>query len=214
VKPLNLQAIYDAHKWEDGLEEAAARYQGVPPALYSAVSVLANSDHDQPLLAIAHLAYGWMPRMFGKLESRFSAEHQKKIVSAARDINSVRCAHGWLTGRNCHLHPSGCKKIQPIVRRSWVATSKILHFLSPDAFPIWDSVVAGAFEIPKQKAESRENFVSYVEYVANYIETGDLACVEGFSAIYKKKIGHTPTQARAIEYLLYCHQKGLKSKSA
>lgn len=191
----NLEQLYSSGVWKPVLDEKRLIYQGVVPALYDATRLILDSEHDKPLLAIAHLAYGWMPRMLGIPEPMTLAKRGKEIADQIRKIQTPGEAHKWLENAECPLD-------KPAVNRSWVGTSKTLHLISPQAFPIWDSVVARVFDITTQHhVERRTNFLEYVSFVADSV---NLDVVKRFSEDYEKALGHAPSPVRAVEYLLYC----------
>jgi hypothetical protein len=76
---------------------------------------------------VAVMAYGWMPRVL-----RLDRAHVEPALIAllpARAVNAADVVAG---------------DIEPVARclHSVVGGSKVLHFVNPDVFPIWDSGIA------------------------------------------------------------------------
>lgn len=88
---------------------------------------------------LAHAVYGWMPTIL------------KDFDYSKCDMHSIR---------------AGKLPEHPFVNGSWVGTSKFLHMMVPDLFPIWDSRVAIHFGFQRRyQYEKREVYSGYVEYV-------------------------------------------------
>lgn len=207
----NLEKLYSQVQWRDELKDAAVRYKEVVPALYDAVSKRIESKIDRPLIAISHMAYGWMPRMLGDPTPASVNEQGTVIVNQARSIQTPESAYNWLRSEKCALLLPGNATIQPAVNRSWVGTSKVLHLISPNAFPIWDSVVASCFELDSRwDIEKHDNFVNYVDFVSKNVGSD---AVRKFTEAYEKEMCHKPSPVRAVEYFLYCVGKGSKRES-
>lgn len=92
---------------------------------------------------LAHAVYGWMPTIL------------KKFDYSECDLSAIR---------------AGKLPEQPFVNGSWVGTSKFLHMIAPDLFPIWDSKVAVHFGFQRRdQYERREVYSGYVRYVRNLV---------------------------------------------
>lgn len=101
--------------------------------LYAELLELAErtKEHESgnQLLALVAAAWSWMPTTL-KLESL----PPKGLLQTIRSIRDARDAASFISGRE--TAPFG---------RSWSGSSKVLHFIKPDVFPIWDSRVAVNF---------------------------------------------------------------------
>lgn len=90
-------------------------------------------------LAGLHVVYGWMPTI---------PDLQRVVdlnpTTRAAVLKTLDNARGWLA-----LCPSDAARIllevQNFTNNSLVGASKLLHFLNPQVFPIWDSRVAKRF---------------------------------------------------------------------
>ncbi len=88
-------------------------------------------------VAGATAVYGWMPRIFGRLND----------YSAFADVLSdLRRASTCSEALKIVASSSRSEDVLRFVNDSVVGTSKFLHFLNPSAIPIWDSRVARALK--------------------------------------------------------------------
>ena len=88
----------------------------------------------QAIIAIAQMAYGWMPTMLNQANIIKSAKHEDWCAFFdAADANGFDDAIAFID--RYESSPIGA---------TWVGASKVLHFVNPKVFPIWDSNVARA----------------------------------------------------------------------
>jgi hypothetical protein len=136
----------------------------------------------------AHIVYGWMPTI---LEISSSDD----VVDRAADIlNRVR--------QGGQVDIAGMDVLKAAINNSVVGVSKVLHFLKPDSYPIWDSVVYKF--INGTNSQYRMGKVqNYLDYVS---ACRQVAANEAFLPAYKSmkiKIGYDITKIRAIEMIMY-----------
>ena len=139
----------------------------------------------------AYFTYGWMPAM---LHLEDDTSNAVKIVNTAKigniisdnDMESLACA----------------------VNGSFVGASKLLHFINPRVYAIWDSGVYRYLygEPPYQyKLESMTKYKEHLSFI-NKIEE-NARCEQLLDKI-SRKIGYTITSKRAVELVMYL--KGAK----
>lgn len=86
---------------------------------------------------------------------------------------------------------------------SLVGTSKLLHFINPKQYAIWDSRVFRFLnneEPHKYKLEKPKTYIEYIEFVEK------LKNDESFDAFYllmKQKVGYEITEYRALELAFF-----------
>lgn len=147
----------------DALDKLAERKN--PPALKSrrylddylkllvAARHLREKGDAASLAGIAGMAYSWMPTIL-------------KVWPDDRDLVDIakwalECDSPAFASRS--LVQSTRK---PAINNSWVGTSKFLHFLAPETFPIWDSVIASIWGLSRYKFEAKDRYAEYIGYVA------------------------------------------------
>lgn len=127
---------------------------------YRALRNLADVTDDDPrndgLLALTSAVYGWMPTILGGCDfERFNCDGS--IINTIKEVNSPEDAVAFI--KNMEL-------IAPINGTSWVGTSKLLHFLNPLMFPIWDKRVARHFGLSHHGAlNKRSRYAEYLLFV-------------------------------------------------
>ncbi|WP_324727620.1 hypothetical protein [Pseudomonas chlororaphis] len=138
------------------------------PALLAASRTLASThDSGDLLLQLSAMCYGWMPRV-----ARVNARHVDKASAALACAleSDVLIDTAQMQDLANSLH-------------SVVGTSKLLHFLRPQLYPIWDSKVALFWAMPFKKSlqAHMSNVGNYHRYVKD-IEA--LIASPDFSAFY------------------------------
>lgn len=113
--------------------EAACHHLAVPagdsylrsyPSLLAHVAAMTDFAplDEGALVAVAHLAYGWMPTV---LHLDFDA-----LPSALQRVEEAR--------QGVVLTGPGLQQVAAAVNHSVVGASKVLHFVNPTLYPIWD----------------------------------------------------------------------------
>tara|TARA_B110000503_G_C7143596_1_gene411957 strand:- start:1064 stop:1636 length:573 start_codon:yes stop_codon:yes gene_type:complete len=157
------------------------------PNLLKATSFLIKEMKSDSLVAIAHLAYGWMPTILKKID--ISAHNNNYFLTAAT-VSSYKEANNFLYNLE-----------KPPINNSWVGTSKVLHFINPHFFPIWDSKVGKHFEITSYlKLKDKNNFMNYINFVEIHSEDNIVLKVQ---KEFKKRTKYNVTKTRACEFILF-----------
>ena len=144
---------------------------------------------EDAVLVISHIAYGWMPTILKKFsyeDNPDACESICKAVDVKRPEDGL-CVIKFLPDAS------------PI-NNSWVGLSKVLHFINPNIFPIWDSRVARNFGIYSSSGPNRKKH--YIEYYSFVHREKCISIVDGFLEFLERK-GHKVTRVRALELLLF-----------
>ena len=95
----------------------------------------ANGDpgfQSDAIVAIAHMAYGWMPTTLKKCDINGEiGRNGRHTILDAFDVKSSGDARKFVEGFASSPINDSC-----------IGLSKSLHFINPEFFPIWDSKVA------------------------------------------------------------------------
>lgn len=181
---------------------------------YRALIKLASSSSDDPqhnaALSLACAVYGWMPTTLKgsriqELGSTFSIEKIKSIKS-------------W---EDAKMFLIAIDDVAPI-NSSWVGTSKFLHFLNPEIFPIWDSRVAVSFHskiaIEAKRADEldqrlrklqlnhfcnrKDHYLEYSKFMLTSVN--DLTeWVDEMQNTIEREYKNFPTKLRCLELVLF-----------
>ena len=179
------------------LSPQSITYLRTYPALLEAAEALPQRA-DLLLKVMATAAYGWMPRV-----ARLDPDHFEEAVSAIEDA---------LNTSQVGQDPSIIKRVSECLH-SVVGASKLLHFLRPHIFPIWDSKVAGVClgkEPSQQSMTNAGNYLYYAKEVEEFCAASENAgFFTNFGAAYSarlEKLRITPyslTRVRAVEAAVF-----------
>lgn len=140
----------------------------------------------------AHIIFAWMPAVI-KLYNEQN-EGVDSIDKAVEDLNYIKQSKTDLHGP--------INSIQCVIKNSLVGTSKLLHFVFPDTYPIWDSNVCKYWgQNPTQNII--QNIHKYMAYRAELINTINNI---RFNAIHKNIIeqnGYFVSKLRAAEQIMF-----------
>ena len=159
------------------------------------VAYFANLDeitrHD--LIIAANFIYGWMPRIL-----RFRSQ---EIASAVAIVNAVK--------RGSPISERELLLLRGLIDNSLVAVSKLLHFVRPDRYVIWDSNVC--------MYVNRDDSQGLIQNPGNYLALLDncheIVADERFAPVHasmNSKIGYEVSSYRALELVMY--SKGAAGK--
>lgn len=130
---------------------------------YSRLLSLAKFDHtisSSEFCQVAALSYTWMPRVV-----RLFSDHLYEAASLLEEARTAMPADIV----DVDLRPIVC------CLHSVVGTSKVLHFVNPSVFPIWDSRVERTrlgYEPPYRHMREVRNYRGYVAAVYEAIQSG------------------------------------------
>lgn len=154
---------------------------------FSERDVLSGAD----VIRGSHMVYGWMPTIL----DLYSEPPNLSAEGAATILNGVK-ETGVITDDNL-------RKLVLFINNSLVGASKILHFISPETFPIWDPRIY-SFVYDKKpygyNVSKLKNYRTYMEKLSG------LQVDERFPEFYqsvKDKVGYDVSKVRAIELVMF-----------
>jgi hypothetical protein len=169
---------------------------------------LDDENHDAAH-SLACAVYGWMPTILKTFE--INRTKLEKPISQIKMINSSADAEKFI---------QGIGEVAPI-NRSWVGTSKFLHFLNPSVFPIWDSRVAISFHrrianlakvgVDQEKAKlptlnhfsnKRDHYFEYMRFMSAAAKAQPGWIIQMQTQVCRE-CGYTPTSLRCMELVLF-----------
>jgi hypothetical protein len=146
-----------------------------------------------------NFVYGWMPTIF-----EFKQEDDKKIKRAVQLLNKVK--------NKTILDANELNFLKSLFNNSLVGTSKLLHFICPQLYPIWDSRVYFYLTDNKAYAHSIGNCDTYLQYL-NLCH--DVVKNKNYNEIHNlivKKIGYPISNMRSIELIMFSSGKIKKNR--
>ncbi len=155
------------------------------PELLQATNCLAKNFGEKSVPMVAHLVYGWMPKI---LTYSRKVDQDKEIFKATTASNQAE-AYGVV------------EKIQfPPTNNAWVGMSKTLHFLNPNLFPIWDSKVAKVLGVSPTKMGKKEVYLDYMNFTFSNMNEPFVGVVQ---EEFKSKTNYEISKVRAVEFTLF-----------
>lgn len=150
------------------------------------------TKHD--LVIGINFTYGWMPTIFNFRSDNFD--------EAIEILNNAK--------KGLILTVKQLEILKGLFNNSLVGTTKLLHFINPDKFAIWDSRVyhyltgESAYNHRIGNCEAYFSFLTFCEYLTQrkeYEEIHNSIC---------RKLGYSMTKFRTVELIMYLN--GAKSK--
>ena len=138
----------------------------------------------------AHMVYAWMPRILN-----LHIQEDNSLVEAALLLTKAK--------REGALANAEIEKIAAVIDRSLVGASKLLHFIAPQHFAIWDSRVYQYIHGQVAYSYRVNNVALYRNYLNLLRDIETLAGFDQFQQAMNKKLGYTVSSFRAIELVMY-----------
>lgn len=141
----------------------------------------------------AHMVYGWMPTILElhpdpeKLDLQRAAE----VLTRARVEEQMDLE--VLNGLGC------------LINNSIVGASKLLHFVAPNHFAIWDSKVYSFVHGSKSRPHNyRVNSAEeYLTYLGRLRDLSKASRFGAFHASVQKKLGYDVSPLRSLELVMF-----------
>lgn len=141
---------------------------------------------EQDLVVGANFTYGWMPTILNFKSDEFSA--------AVSILNEAK--------RPERISDESIQTLKKLINNSLVGVSKLLHFINPEVYAIWDSRVCNFLT-----GKSYSDKVQKIELFWSYLDLCNRVSSEPeFNAIheqYIKKTGFQITHMRTVEQIMF-----------
>jgi len=138
------------------------------------------------LIIAANFTYGWMPRILAFKSQEFTAG--VAILNAARSRRVIG--------------ERELSSLRELIDNSLVGVSKLLHFVNPRLYAIWDRRVCTYVNGSCSHGDIQEprNYLAYLDNCHEIIHDGQFKPVHDSM---NKKIGYDVTRCRALELVMY-----------
>jgi hypothetical protein len=144
------------------------------------------------VIGAAYAVYGWMPTIL------------KKKPEAAELVKFAKYLKKNTQKKDALSHLRERPQITRAVNGSTVGTSKFLHFVAPEIFPIWDSNIALVFSITS-KIDDPATYLDYCDAVHSHLD--DTAK----PVVWPAKLPEGISDVRKMEVCLYAYGKNRRS---
>ncbi len=132
--------------------------------------------------------YSWMPTILKSIK----LENPEEVISI---LNNVKNGN--------QLNENELAILKYSFNNSLVGTSKLLHFINPKQYAIWDSKVFRFLkneEPHKYKLENPGIYLEYIHFIDKLKNDNDF---EFFYKLMKQKVGYEITEYRALELAFF-----------
>lgn len=142
---------------------------------------------ESSLIQGAFMIYGWMPKTLNICKFDVSIAFVLQSLKRLQDANN--------------FDVKDLEVVKGFTNNSIVGASKLIHFIYPDQFPIWDSKICSKlFEgNVHYQVEKIENYLLYLKSIRKF--KSHTACV-GFTKEFKKT-HYEITSIRAAELMIF-----------
>lgn len=154
-----------------------------------------NKEH---LIIGISFTYSWMPTILNFSPNDLSQTHQL-IEECLNILNKAKLQ----TENDKLLSIDELFKLKKLFNNSLVGTSKLLHFINPKQYAIWDSKVFKNLynEVAhKYKLEKPEAYLAYLKFIKSLTLEENF---DEFHTIMKERCNPEITKFRAIELALF-----------
>lgn len=139
----------------------------------------------------AHMIYGWMPTIL----DLYPAKSALNLSAAALLLTRVR--------QGFALTDQEIEQLACVINNSLVGASKLLHFVAPDNYAIWDSKIC-KYYLNKQAYAYRVNDVSaYKSYLSELLILKEDPRFPAFHESVNNKVGYLVSPLRALELIMF-----------
>jgi hypothetical protein len=143
----------------------------------------------------AYAVYGWMPTILKQWEEP-DILPLLEFAQSWKDNKQRRQALIALRKQKCILQS---------INGSTVGTSKFLHFVAPDIFPIWDSRIALAFDV-SHRINDPDIYLEYCETIHSHLAGGEIDWPKEIQKLSENSDGKA-SEVRKLELCLFAYGK-------
>lgn len=136
-----------------------------------------------------NFTYGWMPTIFNFRSANFN--EALEILNQAKGKKA-------LTTQNLEL-------LKSLFNNSLVGTTKLLHFINPNQFAIWDSRVYYYLTGNKAHQYRIGNCTAYLDYLEFCEYLTQQTAFKQVQEIVENQVGYPMTPLRVAELVMYHH---------
>ncbi len=132
--------------------------------------------------------YSWMPTILKSIK----IENKEKILAILNEVKNGK-----------QINEEQLATLKAVFNNSLVGTSKLLHFINPKQYAIWDSRVFRFLnneEPHKYKLEKPKVYIEYLNFIENLKNEKTF---DSFYELMKQKVGYDITEYRALELAFF-----------
>jgi len=146
----------------------------------------------------ANFTYGWMPTIFNFKPDRVSKVEFGNVLAL---LNKAK--------GSTRLNEKELEEVKALVNNSIVGTSKLLHFINPEVYAIWDSHVC-RFVTEKDSSYQVAKVGCFMDYLNLCESLTNSPLLKVAQEEFKKKLDYEVSQLRVIETMMFTLGKAKK----
>ena len=193
---MNNIAIQDILRFSDSLKNEDPEHT-YHKAYYYFVKYFSDKDilTEQDLVIGANFAYGWMPTIMNFKSNDF--EKALDILNKARGSERISSDEILI--------------LKSLINNSLVGVSKLLHFVNPEIYAIWDSRVCHFLlgKSHKYIVEKIELYWDYLDLCQRIAVSEDLKQIH---VLFESSIQYKVSKFRVVEQLIFINSSTTISK--
>ena len=157
---------------------------------------VAPDFRNHAIVAIAHMAYGWMPTTLKKCDINDEIQHEYgKTILDAFKVKTSGDARNFVESFASSPINDSC-----------IGFSKALHFINPEFFPIWDSNVAKIFGMRHHyQMKKTKVYGCYIDFCHSVLVDCETVAeaVKQVQDLFCYHAGYKVVKIRALEFMLF-----------
>jgi len=162
------------------------QYAKMYNVLLTPADKLEDHARTENLLMLGCAVYAWMPTILRTWEfSEFASGALS--IQKFRSCDDLDDAASLVSGRVSN----------PLLNNSWIGTSKLLHFVNPAVFPIWDSKVAARFGLKPHRTNSKSFYLDYLGFCWD-VQCSDPEHARAFSPAHSPHISSISARIKLV----------------
>ena len=145
-----------------------------------------NEITEQDLVIGSNFTYGWMPTILNFKSDNFQL-----------GVDALNRAKG-----TARISSADLKVLKGLINNSLVGVSKLLHFINPQVYAIWDSRVCNFLtgKSYKQKVENIERFWSYLDLCERVTQEPEFGRIH---TRFANHLGYAISPKRTLEQIMF-----------
>lgn len=145
--------------------------------------------HTEHLICGTLMVYGWMPTVLRSISSTGSIGQLAGVLTRVR--------------KNGNITNQEIARVTQLTNNSLVGASKLLHFLAPDKFAIWDSKIYAFIHERYPHHYQVQNVSKFRDYHRDLEALCSHPEFPAFHNRVRKKIGYDVSRLRALEVVMF-----------
>jgi hypothetical protein len=154
-----------------------------------------NEFKEKDIYIGGQIVYGWMPTIFTLVKKNVGLENTLKILKNVKTSTE-------------RIDIKEFQELSKYINNSIVGTSKLLHFIKPQLYPIFDSKINSYLyknynEENYNKTITINNYQKYLILIDNLIEENDCDDYKEIKTLLYDKYNYEITTCRAIDIIIF-----------